>query len=240
MAWKIIKPDHHGREKKTDSGSLWLISNRLQSSPPPCKACWESLLASGTIEKLVTYRWNKEQQSKAEQSLPALGFPVHVALLRGDPCDGYRKGGALLPEARQLCLQAAEAAGLDSHAHGPDRPAAPLLHRADLFAAGDLADAHSQHHPGNKGESFSSFKISCYVFSIYFCLNLRFMTVNTVCVCGGEGGSAALVCNKKQVCLGKDKRLFEQEQLLNHVYSHKFPPASSAGLHRRRNLRQML
>lgn len=35
MAWKIIKPDHHGREKKKkDSGSLWLISNRLQSSPP--------------------------------------------------------------------------------------------------------------------------------------------------------------------------------------------------------------
>lgn len=154
MAWKIIKPDHHGREKKTDSSSLWLISNRPQSSPPPCKACWESLLASGTREKLVTYRRNKEQQSKAEQSLPVFCFLIRSSsccLAEEDPCDGYRKGRSFLPEARQLCLQTAEAARLDSHAPGPDRPAAPLLHRSDMFAAGDMADANSQHHPGNKG-----------------------------------------------------------------------------------------
>lgn len=34
------------------------------------------------------------------------------------------------------------------------------------------------------------------------------------------GGSGALVCNKKQECLSKDKRLWlEQEQLLHHFHS---------------------
>lgn len=53
-----------GGKKKTDSGSLWLISNRPQSSSPPCKACWDILLASRTTEQRVRYNRNKEQQSR--------------------------------------------------------------------------------------------------------------------------------------------------------------------------------
>lgn len=111
MARKI-KPDHHGREKKTDSGSLWLISNRPQSSPPPCKACWDSLLASGTTEQRVTYSWNKEQQSKAEESLggfffnplefmlPCWGRPLWWIQIRTSPSPG---GPTTLPSNSRGC-----------------------------------------------------------------------------------------------------------------------------------------
>lgn len=45
-----------------------------------------------------------------------------------------------------------------------------------------------------------------------------FLKYKTKSVC--IGGSTALVCNKKQEGLGKDKSLwFEQEQLLRHYYS---------------------
>lgn len=38
-------------------------------------------------------------------------------------------------------------------------------------------------------------------------------------MCVRGGGSAALACNKKQECLGKDKRLQFEQQLLHHVHS---------------------
>lgn len=89
-----------GGKKKTDSGSLWLISNRPQSSPPPCKACWDILLASRTTEQRVRYRRNKEQHSKVEESLRSFVFfffksaRVHVALLMKGPVMDPVKEGA--------------------------------------------------------------------------------------------------------------------------------------------------
>lgn len=150
-----------GGKKKTDSGSLWLISNRPQSSPPPCKACWDIFLASRTTEQRVRYSRNKEQHSKFEERLRSFFLKIcssSCCLAYEGPCDGSSKGGALFPEARQLCLQTAEATCLDSHANGSLCAAVPLLHGSDMFAAGDMADPHGADHAGNKGECFSLFQ----------------------------------------------------------------------------------